>query len=93
MGFAKTRSGLGGVLLLLALIVAGIVVGGLIAAAAKNVSVLSWLAYAKTFGLNVDRPAVLELSVLRLAVGFELTINVAQALCVVGAVLLYRRIR
>ena len=93
MSAGRMRSGLGGFLLLATLIIAGIVVGGLIAAAAKNVSPLSWLAYAKTFGLSVNRPLVLDLSVLRLALGFELTINVAQALCVVGAVLLYRRIR
>lgn len=81
------------ILLLLILIICAVIVGALIAQATKNVAYLSWLGYAKSFGLNTGRPALIDLSVLKIAFGFEISICVAQVICLLGAVLLYRRIR
>jgi hypothetical protein len=89
----KRETGIGNIILLIVFIIGGILIGGLIASVTKNVQFLSWLGYSKTFGLDVSRPPVINLSVLRLAIGFEISLSVAQVLCLLGAVLLYRRIR
>lgn len=87
------KSGTRNIFLLVVLLIAGILVGGLIAAAAQHVTYLSWLAYSKTFGLSVGKPAQIDFSVLKLAFGIELTINVAQIICMAVAALLYRKLR
>jgi hypothetical protein len=81
------------ILMLLILIIGGILVGALIASATKNVGSLSWLGYSNSFGLDVNKPEVLNHSVLRLAFGFEINISVAQLICLVCASLLYRKLR
>jgi hypothetical protein len=81
------------IIMLLVLIIAGILIGALIASATKNVQYLSWLCYAKSFGLDVNKPAVVDLSVLKVAFGFEVNISVAQVICLVIASLLYRKLR
>lgn len=93
MAFGKNSARAGGVLLLVALLVAAVVVGAFAASAAQHVGSLRWLAYAQSFGFGMGKPFLLDLSVLRLSLGIELKLNVAQALCLVGAVLIYRRIR
>ena len=81
------------ILLLVVLIVAAILIGALVASATKNIGFLSWLGYAKSFGLDVNKPALLNISVLKVAFGFELNISVAQVLCLAAACLLYRKLR
>ena len=54
--------------ILLVLLLSGIVIGGLIASLATNVSWLSWLAYGEEFGTN--GPLGVDLSILKLS--FEL---------------------
>jgi hypothetical protein len=81
------------IILLLILIIAGILIGGLLANVTKNVGYLSWLGYSKSFGLDVAKPALINLSVIKLAIGFELSLSLAQVICLLAAVLLYRKIR
>jgi hypothetical protein len=85
----KTGNGL----LLAVLLIGAVVVGALIAQATKNVQYLTWLSYSKTFGLSAERPVVVDLSVLKFAFGFEISISVAQAICLAAAALLFRRLR
>jgi hypothetical protein len=79
--------------LLAVLLIGGVVVGALIAQATKNAQYLSWLSYACSFGVSPDKPMILDLSVIRVAFGFEMGISIAQVLCLLAAVLLYRRLR
>jgi hypothetical protein len=85
------RSSSHNILLLIVLILAGVVIGALVASATKNIPFLSWLAYSKTLGLAVDKPVLLNLSVLKIAFGMELNVSVAQLTCVALALLLYRK--
>ena len=77
-------------ILLIFYIVAAVVVGALVAAIAGQISFLSWLAFGKSIGLSVDNPMVLDLSVLRIAFGFEIGITVAHIFCFIGAFFAYR---
>lgn len=81
------------ILLPLMLVIAGIVVGAMLATAVKGIPVLAFLAYSRTFGISTLKPLLLNLSVLRIVFGAEIDINVAEVLCVVAALLLYRKFR
>jgi hypothetical protein len=81
------------VILLLILMIGGILIGALLASATKNMQYLSWLGYSKSFGLGVNKPMLIDLSVLRLAFGFDVNISMAQILCLIGAAMLYKKLR
>ena len=51
---------------------------------------LSWLAFGKSIGIPADSPAVLDLSVIKLAFGFEVGVTVAHILCFIGAFVGYK---
>ena len=78
-------------LLLLFFVLAGIVVGAMLAAVCKNVPFLSWLSYYQSIGFNADAPFVLDLSVLRLTFGFSMVISVAQIITIALAIFLYNK--
>lgn len=80
-------------ILFVLMIVAGVVVGSLLGEATRSVSALSWLSFSKTIGISADHPAVLDISVLKLAFGLELKISVAQVICIIGGIVAYEKIR
>ena len=47
-------------------ILAGIVLGAMLASVCRNVPFLSWLSYYQSIGFNADAPFVLDLSVIKL---------------------------
>ena len=73
-----------GILLLLA-IVLGKVIGNVTA----GVPFLSWLGLSAQFGLA---PATLDLAVLTVTFGLQISLNVAQAILLLVAILVYSRI-
>ena len=79
------------ILVLVILLAAGFVIGGLIAQVTKNTAALSWLSYGTALGIDPSKPFLLDAAFLKLSFGFELTINVAEAVFMVGAVFLYRK--
>lgn len=70
-------------LLFIFFLVAGIILGALLADWARGIEGLSWLAAGTTIGLSPDKPMLLDLKIIRLAFGFELGINVAQIIMVI----------
>ena len=72
-------------------ILAGIVLGAMLAAVCKNVSFLSWLSYYQSIGFNADAPFVLDLSVIKLSFGFSMGISVAQIVTIAAAIFLYNK--
>ena len=85
----KTRS----ILLFCFFLIAGIVLGGLLAMLTKNISWLSWLSYGDGLNLGAfaDKPLVLDLSVIKIQFGLAVKINVGQILGVIVALILNRR--
>ena len=61
-------------------LVAALVVGALIAAATEQIPFLSWLAFGRSIGLPVENPMVLDLSVIKIAFGFEIGVTVTCGL-------------
>ncbi|MBP1557708.1 MAG: DUF4321 domain-containing protein [Oscillospiraceae bacterium] len=79
-------------LVFLFFLLAGIIVGALLASVGEAVPFLSWLAYGKTIGLSTANPMLLDLSMLKVAFGFEVGINVAQIITITIALLVYRNV-
>lgn len=79
-------------LVFLFFLLAGIIVGALLASVGEAVPFLGWLAYGKTIGLSTANPMLLDLSMLKVAFGFEIGINVAQIITITIALLVYRNV-
>ena len=74
--------------ILLLLLLAGIVLGGFLGEATKSISLLSWLNFGQSFGL--DTPLVLNLGVLVITFGQTIRITMASIIGVAIALLIYR---
>ncbi|MCI8290931.1 MAG: DUF4321 domain-containing protein [Clostridia bacterium] len=75
--------------ILLIFLLSGIVIGGLLANFASQVSWLHWLAYGEEFGTN--GPIGLDLSILKLSFELRMRINVASIVGMVIAAIIYRK--
>lgn len=82
----KARNKNGWVLLLLML--AGVVLGGLIATLTKDVQALNWLGYGQNFG--IDTPLVLDLGILVITFGLKIKITIASIVGMLLGGLIYR---
>ena len=74
------------------LIIAAIVLGSIVADLFGNVSGLSWLSYGISFGISSGNPLVLNLYVITLTFGLGVSINIAQIIFIVIALLTYKPI-
>ena len=77
-------------LVLLFMLLAGVVVGSLIASVTAGVPFLSWLSYGTSVGISTGEPMLLDLAVLRIAFGFQFQINVAQIICIILSICIYK---
>ena len=73
-------------LILIFLLLAGVVVGSLLASATAGMPFLGWLSYGGRVGISTQEPMLLDLAVLQVAFGFQLQINVAQIICIIAAI-------
>ncbi|MEG0614576.1 MAG: DUF4321 domain-containing protein [Oscillospiraceae bacterium] len=83
-GFKKTIA-------FLFFLLAGIVVGSVIASLCSHVPVLEWLSWAKSIGFSTSSPAVVDLIVFKFAFGFELNVNIAQIFCVIISIIVFNK--
>ena len=72
-------------------LLAGIVLGTVIAKVCGDISWLSWLSYTMSVGLDTNSPVILDLIVFKLAFGFTLNVNAAQIICVIAALIVYNK--
>lgn len=66
----------------------GIVLGGFLGMLAEGVSALSWLSYGQAFGFQ--EPIVLNLGVLVITFGLNITINIASIVGMIISIIIYR---
>ena len=87
---AQVKRSLLKTLLLIVLLMLAIVLGKLIGVVTAGVPFLSWLGMSASFGF----PSVpIDLSVLELTFGVMVNTNVAQALLLLAAILIYSAVR
>lgn len=77
-------------LILLFMLLAGIIFGALFASITADIPFLSWLSFGDSVGIATGDPMILDLSVLKLALGFELRVNIAQIICVILSIFAYK---
>ena len=77
-------------LILIFLLLAGVAVGSLLASATAGMPFLGWLSYGGRVGISTQEPMLLDLAVLQVAFGFQLQINVAQIICIIAAICMYK---
>ncbi len=75
-------------LLLMFYLLAGIVIGNVIAQLFSNISFLSWLSYYSNIGFE---PFMIDLSVLKVTFGMNMGINVAQIITISVAIFIYKK--
>ena len=84
MAVAKGKSGW----ILIILILAGLVVGGLLGQLAAKVDFLWWMGYSQTFGLTT--PLYLNMSVIQLTFGVSFEISVASIIGMLIGICIYK---
>lgn len=72
-------------------LLAGIILGGMLASLCEHINFLKWLAYSASIGFNPKSPFVLDLSVFSLTFGFSIEISVAQIITIGLALFLYNK--
>ncbi len=77
--------------LLIFYLMAGVILGALLANLCQNVPFLNWLAYSKSLGISPDSPFVLDLSVLQVSFSFAMHISAAQVITIAMALFAYTR--
>ncbi len=75
--------------ILLIFLLSGVVIGGLLAHFATDVSWLSWLAFGQEFGTN--GPVGIDLSILKFSIELRLKLNVASIVGMIIAAFIYSK--
>lgn len=66
----------------------GIVLGGFLGTLSEGVAALNWLSYGQSFGFQ--EPIVLNLGVLAITFGLNITINIASIIGMILSIIIYR---
>ena len=74
--------------ILIILILAGLVIGGLLGQLASKVDFLWWMGYSQTFGLST--PISLNLSVIQLTFGISFEISIASIIGMLIGICIYK---
>ena len=74
--------------ILIILILAGLVIGGLLGQLASKVDFLWWMGYSQTFGLST--PINLNLSVIQLTFGISFEISIASIIGMLIGICIYK---
>ena len=72
-------------------LLAGIIRGSLLASVCVRIPGLAWLGYSNTIGFAENAPAVLNLLIIRITLGFSMSVSVAQIITIALAMFLYSR--
>ena len=75
--------------ILLLFLMGGLIVGALLTYLGQSVSFLWWLTLGDSIGFGYPQAVTLDLSVIRLNLGFYLELNVAQMIGLIAAVAAY----
>ncbi|MGN0622014.1 MAG: DUF4321 domain-containing protein [Porcipelethomonas sp.] len=76
-------------IILILLLVAALILGSAVGKGAAGIESLQWLGYSKSLSVS---PFTVTIPVISLTFGFDLTINVAQIIMAVAAVIAYPKI-
>ena len=69
----------------------GITLGAFISKICQGTQYFDWLSWGQTVGLSTDKPAVLDLIVIKIAFGFTLKVTIAQIITVLLSILIFSK--
>jgi len=72
-------------------LLAGITVGAFISHACAGRPYLDWLAWGREVGLSTDKPAFLDLIVLKISLGLTLKVTIAQIFTIIISILVFSK--
>lgn len=72
---------------------AGIITGSLIAGLASKVPWLAWLGYSNSIGFANGAPAVIDLIIVKITLGFSMEVSIAQVFTIILAMYLLSKTR
>ena len=73
-------------------LVSGAVVGNMLARFTEGIPYLGWLSFGQWVGISTQDPIQLDLVIVRMALGIEMGLNVAQIITITAAFLIYRKV-
>lgn len=74
---------------LIILIIAALILGSIIGKNVDGVETLKWLGYSKSLSMQ---PSIVDIPVIKFTFGFDLSINIAQIIMTVIAVIAYPKV-
>lgn len=74
-------------------LLAGIIIGSLLAKLLVGIPALAWMGYTNTIGFSASNPAVLDLIICKITFGFSMSVSVAQIITISIAMFLYNKAR
>ena len=77
-------------LIFILFLLAGILLGAVIALACKNISFLNWLSYTASLGFGMPNGVSVDLIIMKFAFGFSFEISVAQIICILISLAIYK---
>ena len=73
-------------------LLAGIVLGAFISHICDGVKYLDWLSWGQQIGLpSDDKPATLDIIVLKVTIGFTLKVTIAQIFTIITSIILFNK--
>ena len=78
-------------LIFLLFFLGGIILGSLLTTLCSKVSFLSWLTFGDSVGFGYPNPVTLDLIVIKLSFGFEISVNLIKLLSIVLCLWLYKK--
>lgn len=78
-------------ILLILLLLAGAVVGSLVASVTGDISGLNWLAYSK--GISISPPLTINLVIMKISFGIDFSMSIAQLIFMIIAVAIYPKLK
>lgn len=72
-------------------ILAGITAGAFISYLCRDNRYLNWLSWGQEIGLSTEKPAVVDLIILKFALGFTMKVTIAQIFTVILSIFIYSK--
>ncbi|MDF2568036.1 MAG: hypothetical protein K0R90_1492 [Oscillospiraceae bacterium] len=88
---SEARMGWKGTVLLIFFFLAGVIAGTVIGYACKPIPFLEWLSWGQQIGIGYPTPVMLDLAVIKLSFGFSVNITLAQIICVILSLVVYKK--
>ncbi|MGE4282703.1 MAG: DUF4321 domain-containing protein [Clostridia bacterium] len=79
--------------LLLLLLMVGVVIGGFLGEFLSQYQYLEFLSYGKTFGINMDKPFLLDLSIVKLSFALLFNINIASIIGIITSIVIFSKLK